>query len=283
MSKVQLIADAGSTKVEWCLLNEGKTKTVLTSGVSPYFLNGDQIVGLLEAELLPKLKNAAVDEVFYYGTGCLNPDNRKMVQKSLRRLFREAKIQVTHDVEGAARGLCGRTKGIACILGTGASACYYDGRKIQKNSPGLGYVLGDEGSGAYLGRKVIQYFLYNTFDEDLRARFDAAYVTNATEILERVYKQPLPNRYLAGFAKFLADNRGHYMVENIIEDGLNDFFFTHLCKFQEAWKHPISFVGSIAFGFKDVLKDLCSSYSFELGKVLQKPMKGLIAYHSGTI
>ncbi|WP_300602246.1 N-acetylglucosamine kinase [Niabella sp.] len=280
MSKVQLIADAGSTKVEWCLLHNGKTKTVLTSGVSPYFLNGDQIAALLTKELLPKLKNAAVDEIFYYGTGCLNPDNRKMVQKSLRGLFKGAKVQVWHDVEGAARGLCGRGKGIACILGTGASACYYDGRKIQKNSPGLGYVLGDEGSGAYLGRKVIQYFLYNTFDEDLRARFDAAYVTNATEILERVYKQPLPNRYLAGFAKFLADNRGHYMVENIIEDGLNDFFFTHLCKFQEAWKYPISFVGSIAFGFKDVLKELCSSYSFELGKVLQKPMKGLVEYHS---
>ncbi|MCD2422932.1 N-acetylglucosamine kinase [Niabella pedocola] len=280
MSNVQLIADAGSTKVEWCLLNNGKTKTVLTSGVSPYFLNGDQIAALLTKELLPKLKNVVVDEVFYYGTGCLNPDNRKMVQKSLRGLFREAKVQVWHDVEGAARGLCGKSKGVACILGTGASACYYDGRKIQKNSPGLGYVLGDEGSGAYLGRKVIQYFLYNTFDEDLRARFDAAYVTNATEILERVYKQPLPNRYLAGFAKFLADNRGHYMVENIIEDGLNDFFFTHLCKFQEAWKYPISFVGSIAFGFKDVLKELCSSYSFELGKVLQKPMKGLVEYHS---
>ncbi|MCF3109086.1 N-acetylglucosamine kinase [Niabella sp. CC-SYL272] len=280
MSKVQLIADAGSTKVEWCLLNNGKTKTVLTSGVSPYFLNGDQIAALLTKELLPKLKNAAVEEVFYYGTGCLNPDNRKMVQKSLRGLFKGAKVQVWHDVEGAARGLCGRSKGVACILGTGSSACYYDGRKIQKNSPGLGYVLGDEGSGAYLGRKVIQYFLYNTFDEDLRARFDAAYVTNATEILERVYKQPLPNRYLAGFAKFLADNRGHYMVENIIEDGLNDFFFTHLCKFQEAWRYPISFVGSIAFGFKDVLKELCSSYSFELGKVLQKPMKGLVEYHS---
>ncbi|MBZ4187918.1 N-acetylglucosamine kinase [Niabella beijingensis] len=280
MSRVQLIADAGSTKAEWCLLNNGKTKTVLTGGVSPYFLNGDQIVELLNKELLPKLKNVAVEEVFYYGTGCLNPDNRKLVQKSLRRLFPDAKVQVWHDVEGAARGLCGRSRGIACILGTGSSTCYYDGRKIQKNSPGLGYVLGDEGSGAYLGRKVIQYFLYNTFDEDLRARFDAAYVTNATEILERVYKQPLPNRYLAGFAKFLAENRGHYMVENIIEDGLNDFFFTHLCKFQEAWKHPISFVGSVAFGFKDVLKELCNSYSFELGKVLQKPMKGLIEYHS---
>ncbi|MCH5721058.1 hypothetical protein [Niabella hibiscisoli] len=121
--------------------------------------------------------------------------------------------------------------------------------------------------------------MYNTFDEDLRARFDAAYVTNTTEILEHVYKKPLPNRYLASFARFLADNRGHYMIENIIEDGLNDFFFTHLGKYNEAWKYPINFVGGIAFGFKDVIKDLCATYNFELGRILQKPMKGLIEYH----
>ncbi len=280
MAKVQLIADAGSTKAEWSLLNNGKIKTILTSGISPYFLDGNQIVELLNRELLPRLGKAEVGEVFYYGTGCLNPRNRALVLKSLRRLFKAAKVSVWHDVEGAARGLCVHNKGIASILGTGSSSCFYDGRKIRKNNPGLGYVLGDEGSGAYLGRKVVQYYLYNTFDEDLRARFDATYVTNSAEILEKVYKQPLPNRYLAGFAKFLAENRGHYMVENIIEDGLNDFFFTHLCKFQEAWKYPVNFVGSIAFGFKDVIKELCSSYSFELGKILQKPMKGLIEYHS---
>ncbi|HEX7756545.1 MAG TPA: N-acetylglucosamine kinase [Niabella sp.] len=280
MAKVQLIADAGSTKAEWSLLNNGKIKTILTSGISPYFLDGNQIVELLNRELLPRLGKAEVGEVFYYGTGCLNPRNRALVLKSLRRLFKAAKVSVWHDVEGAARGLCVHNKGIASILGTGSSSCFYDGRKIRKNNPGLGYVLGDEGSGAYLGRKVVQYYLYNTFDEDLRARFDATYVTNSAEILEKVYKQPLPNRYLAGFAKFLAENRGHYMVENIIEDGLNDFFFTHLCKFQEAWKYPVNFVGSIAFGFKDVIKELCNSYSFELGKILQKPMKGLIEYHS---
>lgn len=280
MSNVKLIADAGATKAEWSLLADRKVKTILTSGISPYFLSGEQIVALLEKELLPKLKKVAVDEVFYYGTGCINPDNSKLVQKSLQKVFKGAKVKVWHDVEGAARGLCGHTKGVASILGTGSSSCYYDGRKIAHNRPGLGFVLGDEGSGAYLGRKVVQYYLYNTFDEDLRARFDATYVTNGTEILDRVYKQPLPNRYLATFARFLADNRGHYMVENIIEDGLNDFFFTHLCKFQETWKYPVSFVGGIAFGFKDVIKELCTSYSFELGNIHQKPMKGLIEYHS---
>ncbi len=280
MSNIQLIADAGATKTEWCLVQNGKVKTVLTAGISPYFLNSEQIVALVQKELVPKLKKTPIDVVYYYGTGCINPDNKKMVKKSLQQVFKESKVFVTHDVEGAAKGLCGRNKGIACILGTGSSSCFYNGKKITKSRTGLGYVLGDEGSGAYLGRKVLQYYLYHTFDEDLRARFDAAYVTNATEILENVYKKPLPNRYLATFARFLAENRGHYMIENIIEDGLNDFFFTHLCKYSESWHYPINFVGGVSFGFRDILKELCSVYNFELGRVLQKPINGLVEYHA---
>ena len=127
---------------------------------------------------------------------------------------------------------------------------------------------------------MVQYFLYDTFDEDLRSRFDAKFVTTPVEILDSVYKKPLPNRYLAGFTLFLAENRGHYMIENIIEDGLNDFFFQHLNKYNEVWKYPVHFVGSVADGFKDVLQTLCASYEFELGKVLKAPMQGLIEYHS---
>ena len=139
--------------------------------------------------------------------------------------------------------------------------------------------MGDEGSGAYLGKKVIQYYLYDTFDEELRDRFAATYNTTAAEILENVYKKPLPNRYLAGFTKFLADNRDHYMIENIIEDGLNDFFFTHLCKYKEVWNMPVNFAGSVAFGFKDVLQQLCNSYEFELGRIMKNPIEGLVEYH----
>ncbi len=277
---VQLIADSGATKAEWCLLNNGKTKTVFTQGISPYFLTTEQIKDLLLKELKPKLKNIAIDEVHYYGTGCANPANARSVKKAVLQVFAGAKVEVNHDLMAAARALCGRKKGVACILGTGSNSCYYDGKRIVKNSPGLGYVLGDEGSGAYLGKKVIQYYLYGTFDDELRGRFDVTYTTTATEILENVYKKPLPNRYLAGFAKFLADNRGHYMIENIIEDGLNDFFFNHLCKYRESWTMPISFAGSIAFGFKDVLKQLCHSYEFELGSIMKNPMSGLVAYHS---
>lgn len=280
MSAVKLIADSGATKAEWCLVGAGRKKTILTQGISPYFLNTEQIAELIRKELMPRLKQVQVDEVYYYGTGCANPVNARSVKTAIRRHFPGAAIQVTHDLMAAARALCGNRKGIACILGTGSNSCYYDGKKIVKNSPGLGYVLGDEGSGAYLGKKVLQYYLYGTFDDELRGRFDLTYTTNTAEILESVYKKPLPNRYLAGYARFLAENRGHYMIENIIEDGLNDFFFNHLCKYKEVWKLPVNFVGGVAFGFKDLLQQLCNSYEFELGKVIQAPMEGLIEYHS---
>jgi glucosamine kinase len=274
-----LIADSGSTKCEWCLLTNGRKKTVITQGMSPYFVNSDQVQAILRNELLPKLKGQDISIIHYYGTGCLDPQNAKMMKMAIGKVFPGAKVMVENDLTGIAKAACAHKKGIANILGTGSNACYFDGKKIVKNSPGLGYVLGDEGSGAYLGRKVIQYYLYGTFDEDLRYKFDDKYKINASAILEHVYRQPLPNRYLAGFCLFLAENRGHYMIENIIEDGLNDFFFTHLCKFTESWKYPIHFVGSVGYGFRDVIKELCNSYEFELGKILKTPMDGLIDYH----
>jgi glucosamine kinase len=274
-----LIADGGSTKCEWCLLHDGRKKKVDTQGISPYFLDSAGIAEILGRELVPSLKNFTVDRVYYYGTGCISPDNRRIVQKAIGSLFGAAKLYVTDDLTGAALSLCGTSRGMVGILGTGSSTCYFNGKKIARTSPGLGFVLGDEGSGAYLGKKVLQYYLYHTFDEDLRYKFDAKYATNRQEILENVYKKPLPNRYLASFALFLGENRGHYMIENIIEDGLNDFFFNHLCKFRESWKLPIHFVGGVAYGFRDVIRELCGAYEFEMGKILRKPMDGLIKYH----
>lgn len=276
---IQLIADSGSTKCEWCLINNGKKKTILTQGISPYFLDTNQIIDLLQKELLPKIKHVEVNQLFFYGTGLTNLNNVKMVQQALKKVFSTAKIEIQNDLLAAARASCGNNKGIACILGTGSNSCYFNGKKIMKNSPGLGYVLGDEGSGAYLGKKVLQYYLYNTFDEDLLNRFNKQFNTNKTEILDAVYKKPLANRYLASFNNFLVENRGHYMIENIIEDGLNDFFFTHLYKYKESWTYPINFVGSVAHGYKDVIKELCNYYELELGIILKKPMEGLINFH----
>ena len=275
-----LIADSGATKTEWCLVGTGRKKTVFTQGISPYFLTNTQIVELVKAELLPKLKNVKIDNLFYYGTGCFDPKNAKMVKQALKTNFPSAKIEVGTDVLGAAKAVCGNKKGLVANLGTGCFSCYYDGKKIAKQRPGTGYILGDEGSGAYLGKKLIQYFLYETLDEELKERFEEKFKTDRAGILENVYKKPFANRYLAGFAIFLAENRGHYMVENILEDGLNDFFFYHLCKFREVWSLPVNFIGSISYGFKDVLQQLCNSYEFELGNVIKNPMQGLVKYHS---
>lgn len=279
MSSQILIADSGATKTEWCYLKNGRKKILFTQGISPYFMDKAHIADLVRAELLPKLGRREVTEVAYYGTGCANPSNRKLVKAAILSVFPGAAVEVGSDILAAARSLCGHQKGIACILGTGSNSCYFNGKKIVRNSPGLGYVLGDEGSGAYLGRKVLQYYLYQTFDAEMMQQFDRTYHTTSNEILEAVYKKPLPNRYLAGFAVFLAGNRGHYMIENIIEDGLNDFFFTHITRYPETKSLPVSFVGGVAWGFRDVLVSLCQAYGITLGKVLKNPMEGLISYH----
>ena len=279
MSSV-LIADSGSTKTQWCLLQDGKKKMISTQGISPYFLNDDSLGIILRKELAPKIANMPVDDIFYYGTGCSNPDNISLIKRGLKKIFPSAKIKVQHDLMGAARALCGDKKGIACILGTGSNSCFYNGKRIVKNSPGLGFILGDEGSGSHLGKKVVQYYLYNTFDAELMEKFQSKYSADASEILDNVYKRPLPNRYLAEFVSFLTENRGHYMVENIIEDSLNDFFFNHIYKYRESWSLPINFAGSVAFGFKDVLAQMCSDFELTLGTVIKDPMEGLIKYHS---
>lgn len=276
---LKLIADSGSTKTEWCLVGGPRKKKIITQGISPYFLTGLQVTEILKLELLPKLGKEEPEEIFFYGTGCSNPENVSLVRHALKNVFSSARVHVDHDLMGAAKALCGHGKGIACILGTGSNSCYFNGKRIVKNSPGLGYVLGDEGSGAYLGKKVVQYYMYNTFDPDLMDRFQAKFQTTPHDILDSVYKKPLPNRYLAGFVSFLDENRGHFMIENIIEDGFNDFFFHHIFKYSESWTLPIHFTGSIAYVFRDVLKEMCQSYELQLGRIMQNPMDGLIAYH----
>ena len=275
-----LIADSGSTKTQWCLVEGNKKTKIASQGLSPYFLTQDEVEQILQVELMPKLKKRFPEEVYFYGTGCSNPENVKMMKKALKNIFPKAKVAVDHDLMGAARALCGHEKGVACILGTGSNSCFYNGKKIMKNSPGLGYALGDEGSGAYLGKKVLQHYLYDTFDPDLMDRFRMKYNIGINDVLDSVYKKPFPNRYLAQFTTFLVENRGHFMVENIIEDGLNDFFFNHIYKYRESWSLPIHFTGSVAYGFKDVLKTLCASYELTLGKVLKTPLDGLVEFHT---
>lgn len=276
MPKTVLIADSGATKTEWCLLHNNKRKTIITQGLSPYFLTTTQIIEILETELWKKIKVPIIDEIYFYGTGCSSTTNNKIVAKAFTPKYPNAAVMIDHDMMGAARSVCHHSKGIACILGTGSSACYYNGKKITDSRTGLGYALGDEGSGSALGRKVIQYYLYNTFDEELKIAFETKYNVTRNDILESVYKNPFPQRYIASFTTLLSDHRGHYMVENIIEDGLVEFFFKHIIKFKECWHQPVHFIGGISFAFKDIIKDLCNNYKLQLGSIIKRPMDGLV-------
>jgi glucosamine kinase len=281
-----LIVDSGATKTEWRLIGAKVLPSIFTKGISPYHMNQIEITDLLRKELPQNLLKKEISQIFYYGTGCLTKPKAAIVKKSLVGLFPKAKISVTHDLMGAAIAVCGKNKGIACIMGTGSNSCYYNGKKIVSNSPGLGYVLGDEGSGAYLGRKLIQHVLYGMLDDELSNAFKKTYDTNKDEILHKVYKEPYANRYLAGFTQFLSVHRGHFMIENIIEDGLRDFFEIHINSYPQRFDHPIHFVGSIAFYFKDKIEELCVDFGLKMGNVLKQPMTGLVAFHKkhiGTI
>ena len=279
MRKNYIIADSGATKCQWTIVLGKKKKTINTIGISPYFLTTEQIIETIQKSFVKKIDPQIIDAVYFYGTGLSNPLNVASIKKALKKVFSKATLDIQTDLVAVARATCQNNKGVACILGTGSNTGFYNGKKIVKNSPGLGYVLGDEGSGAYLGKKVLQYYLYKTFDEELMHSFESKYKINKDQILDAIYKQPLPNRYMASFAEFLSEHRGHYMIENIIEDGINDFFFAHLIKLNESWLYPIHFTGSVAYVFKDTIKQLATAYELEVGKIVKSPMEGLIQFH----
>lgn len=282
MSGYTLVADSGATKTEWKLIGEKSFPSVFTKGISPYHMDSTAIIQLLQHELPQKILDKNIDRIFYYGTGCLTKEKAAIVDRSLRTIFSKAKIKVTHDLMGAAIAVSGNEKGIVCILGTGSNSCYFNGKRIISNSPGLGYVLGDEGSGAYLGIKLLQHVLYGMLDDSLMKLFDKNYHTSKDEILHKVYREPYANRYLAGFTPFLSANRGHFMIENIIEDGLRDFFEMHINSYSQRFDVPIHFVGGIAFHFKDKIAELCNQFELKMGRVLKQPMTGLASFHKNN-
>ena len=174
-------------------------------------------------------------------------------------------------------------KGIVSILGTGSNSCYYNGKKIAEQQCSLGFIAGDEGSGNYMGKRILQYYAYNTFDEELKMAFEQRFGNDLVGIIKRLYKEPFPNRYLATFVQLLKENRGHYMVQNIIEDCLNDFFHFHILKYRQSWKLPLYFTGSISHEFRDVIENLCGQYELELGQIEKSPIEALIKFHRKSL
>jgi glucosamine kinase len=279
-----LIADSGSTKTDWSLITPGKkARHFQTAGLNPFFRTADDCSAVLTNELKIKPQKESIDQIFFYGAGVKDRSKAAFIEKVLRQHFGVKKVAAFSDMLGAARATCGAQKGICAILGTGSNSCYYNGSKIAVQNPSLGFIVGDEGSGTYMGKRVLQYYFYKTFDDDLKAAFENKYGNNLTDILQNIYGQPGANRYLASFTQFLIEQRGHYMVENIIEDALIDFYQRHILKYREAWKHPIHFVGTVAYVFRDVIDSLHEQYGLETGTIAKAPIEGLIKYHKQLI
>lgn len=279
MNELKLIADSGATHTKWCLINGNQTDLFQSQGIAPYLMDEEEIEQIFRTEVINRVDNIRLNEVFFYGTGCKHPDNAEKIKRILYKLF-SGKIHVSHDLMGAAHGACGHDAGIVCILGTGSNSCYYDGNEIIKNRPGLGFILGDEGGGAYFGKEVIRHFLYEKMDSALEMSFKEMYAVSPQDILDTVYRKPLPNRYLAGFTKFLEKHRGHRLIEEILFEGLSQFFKTHILNYPESAMLPIHFVGGVAHTFADVIEKICRQNNLKIGSVHPNPMAGLVHYHT---
>ncbi len=278
---MKLIADSGATKTDWCLLDENGTQTIYkTQGISPHYQTSEEISATVRSELLPQLQGIVPAEIFFYGTGCSSDKSKETVAQGLRTVFPTTKIEVDHDLIAAARALCGREEGIACILGTGSNSCHFKDGKIAYNVPNLGFILGDEGSGGYLGKRLIQAFLNLELPQDIREKFIATYHLSHDDIILTVYTKPFPNRYLATFAKFLGENREHPSLAKLIYNGINDFFVKNITRYPEHQTLPVHFLGSIAYHFNAELKEIAATHNVTIGRIIKTPMEGLVAYYS---
>ena len=274
-----IIADCGSTKCDWLLLDGGRNQQLQnTVGFSPFFHTTDDIKKILEEQLLPKLKPEEVLEVFFYGTGVHDEHRSEIIGAALRAVFPNAKVEVEHDLLGAARAVCGRNAGIACILGTGSNSCYYDGTSILDNVPSLGWLLGDEGSGTHLGKALLRAWFYRELPSDLNTAFNAAHLEGQDVIKDRVYDKGA-NAYLASFTQFLGENLKHPFVQNLVSNSLGEFLDRHVIKYNGYQHVPINFVGSIAFHFQDVLSRCLEDRKLKIGTVVRKPIYPLADFH----
>ncbi|ALI99261.1 N-acetylglucosamine kinase [Rufibacter tibetensis] len=279
-----LIADSGSTKTAWRIIDtEGVVAQAHTIGFNPYYQDGPQIAETIRESLLPQLTGYAPKEIHFYGAGCSAPDKQALVASAISSNFPEATVHVHHDLEAAARALCGHEEGIACILGTGSNSCLYDGEKIVQNVPNLGFILGDEGSGGYMGKLLVQAFLNQELPADVHEAFMARYNTTRDEIVDHVYRKPYPNRYIATYAKFLFDHQKHPFIYELICRCFADFFEKTVIKYPDYQQKKTHFVGSIAFYFGDILKTVAQKYSINVGQILESPIAGLSLYHQQNI
>lgn len=275
-----LIADSGSTKADWKLLDSNGTVTSQsTRGFNPFFQNSETIeAGLLE-DFDEDLEQEKVSEVFFYGAGCSDDYRCSIVEVALQKVFPNAKVKVNHDLLASARAVCGTQPGIACIIGTGSNSCLYDGIEVIDNVTNVGSFFGDEGSGSHLGKELLRGYFYREMPADIFKAFEIYCPDGKRGILNKVYDNPTPNVYLASFSKFLSQHKTHSYIQHIVYKCFDEFVTRHVLKYDGNLKLKIHFVGSVAYHFQDILEIVLASHNLKIGEVIKKPIDNLVKFH----
>jgi glucosamine kinase len=276
-----VIAESGSSKTDWRLLEEdGKIISFTTTGLNPFYQSIEEIDLVLGNSPLPEI-SPAIDKLFFYGAGCLSGVAHEKMRAALGQLVAIEKVRVSDDLMAAARACLRNQAGIACILGTGSNSCFYDGTDIIRQIPAMGFILGDEGSGAVMGRKLVNAYFKEDLPRDLKELFFSRYHLNLEDLLMRVYREPFPNRYLAGFTYFLAENQNHPWIYSFLKESLQEFIRKNVARYSDYRKYPVSFTGSVAGVFRNILEVILREEQITAGVIIEKPIDALVEYHTG--
>lgn len=274
-----LVADSGSTKADWIAGSDGHVmKEFHTRGFNPFFHDRNFIIKELESNLELKKIKPEISNLYFFGAGCSSTERNEIIRIGLAEFFPNAEVIVDHDMLGTALAVCEGKPGVAAILGTGSNICYFDGKNISDTRHGLGYVIGDEGSGSFYGKKLLAWYLYKILPPELDKAFDEKYHLDKETIIKKVYKDPDPNVFLASFATFLSDHKEHWFIKNLVYKGMTEFFETNVLSYPESKQVPVHFVGSVAWHFRDILNDVAAEKNIKTGNIIQKPVSGLADY-----
>lgn len=279
---MKLIAESGSTRTEWALVEDNHlVQRVFTEGLNPFFQTRREISRSVRLGLPESFFKKKLDQVYYYGAGCSSYEKKNILGASLVAQFKTP-IQVESDLLAAARGLFKCEAGIACILGTGSNSCFYDGKIIVKNVKAAGYILGDEDSGAVLGKLFLADLLKGLAPKELANEFHEKFRISVNDVMESVYNLPFPNRFLGTIAYFLGDYMDNEYVYNLLTNNLRSFFNRNVCQYDYI-NYPIRFVGSLAYAYPDILQEVAQEFGVEIDVIEETPMNGLIEFHSMNI
>lgn len=276
-----IIADGGSTKTNWCLLdNAGKKVYFNTEGYNPYFVDSEYIVNSLKKGLPKDLPYNEITEVNYYGAGVHNEEKANIVVEALEKVFSNSKVFVGHDLLAAARALLGDQPGFAAILGTGTNTCIYDGEDISHNIDSAAYILGDEGSGCYIGKKLLTDYIRGFMPEDVREVFWDTYKLTPDDVMDAVYTKPLANRFCASFSKFVYDVSVNISYSRgIVKAAFDDFFRNLVSRYPNYQNYTFNCIGSVGYNFRNVLEDTADQYGMKVGRIVRSPIDDLVQYH----